>query len=89
MQRGAGMAALPCGSDLAVEQQDGMRALGDVVRDFVEMELHHVGVRIGQREGRPDAAGGADRAEQIGVVVALVGGPRRSIRPGPDGAALR
>ena len=28
----------------------------------------------GQHEGRPDAAGRADRAEQIGVVVALVGG---------------
>ena len=29
---------------------------------------------IGQRQRRPDAAGGADGAEQIGVVIALVGG---------------
>ena len=27
-------------------------------RDFVEMELHHVGVGIGQGKRRPDAAGG-------------------------------
>jgi transposase len=38
------------------------------------VELHHVSVGVGQHEGRPDAAGRADRAEQIGVVVALVGG---------------
>ena len=58
--------------------------LGDVARDFVEMELHHGGVGVGQREGSPDAAGRADRAEQIGVVIALVGelcGPR--LAPGP------
>jgi len=42
------------------------------------VELHHVGVGIGQRESRPDAAGGADRAEQIGVVIALVGRLARS-----------
>ena len=46
-----------------------MGALGDVARDFVEVELHHVGVGIGRREGRPNAAGGADGAEQIGVVM--------------------
>jgi hypothetical protein len=42
------------------------------------VELHHVGVGIGKREGRPDAAGRADRAEQIGVVVALVSRLARS-----------
>src|SRR6201994_4167503 len=37
-----------------------------------------------QREGRPNAAGRADRAEQIGVVIALVGGlPRPRSAPGP------
>src|SRR5271169_7221773 len=51
-----------------------MSSRSDVARDFVEMELHHVGVGIGQGKGCPDAAGGADRAEQIGVVIALVGG---------------
>jgi hypothetical protein len=36
------------------------------------VELHHVGVGVGQREGRSDAPSWADRAEQIGVVIALV-----------------
>jgi hypothetical protein len=55
------------------------------------MELHHVGVGVGQREGRADAAGRADRAEQIGVVIALVGGlpwPRPASGPLPDKAVL-
>jgi hypothetical protein len=61
-----------------------MGARGDVAGDFVEVELHHVSVGVGQREGRADAAGRADRAEQIGVVVALVGGLARACpAPGP------
>jgi hypothetical protein len=55
------------------------------------MKLHHVGVGIGQREGRPDAAGRADGAEQIGVVIALVGGlpwPRPAPGPLPNLAVL-
>ena len=68
----------------AVEQQNGVGAVGDVARDFVEMQLHHVGVGIGQRQRGPDAAGGADGAEQIGVVIALVGGlPWPRSAPGP------
>ena len=74
-----------------VEQQDGVGALGDIARDFVEVKLHHVGVGIGQREGRADASRWADRAEQIGVVVALVGGlpgPRSAPGPLPNVAIL-
>ena len=62
-----------------------------VAQDFVEVELHHVSVGVGQHEGRPDAAGRADRAEQIGVVVALVGGlpwPRSAPSPLPNLAVL-
>jgi hypothetical protein len=48
------------------------------------MKLHHVGVGIGQREGRSDPAGWADRAEQIGVVIALIGRlARPRSAPGP------
>jgi hypothetical protein len=48
------------------------------------VELHHVSVGVGQHEGRPDAPRRADRAEQIGVVVALVGGlPWPRPAPGP------
>ena len=71
----------PSGS---VKQQDGMSPCSDVARDFVEMELHHVGVGIGQGERGADTAGGADRAEQIDVVIALVGGLAGSrSAPGP------
>jgi hypothetical protein len=74
-----------------VEQQHGVGALGDVARDFVEVELHHVSVGVGQREGRSDAPRWADRAEQIGVVIALVGGlpwPRPAPGPLPNLAVL-
>jgi hypothetical protein len=71
-------------SSCPVEQQHGVGALGDVARDFVEVELHHVSVGMRQREGRADAAGRANRAEQIGVIIALVGGlPWPRSAPGP------
>jgi hypothetical protein len=82
------LVVLPSGP---VEQQNGMGAAGDVVRDFVEVELHHVGVGVGQREGSPDAPRWADRAEQIRVVIALVGGlpgPRPALGPLPNLAVL-
>ena len=75
----------------AVEQHHSVRALGDVARDFVEVELHRFGVGIGQRERRADAARRADGAEQIGVVVALIGGlarPRSPLGPLPNLAVL-
>jgi hypothetical protein len=55
------------------------------------MKLHHVGVGMRKRQSRSDAASGTDRAEQIGVVVALVGGlprPRSALRPLADKAVL-
>jgi hypothetical protein len=36
------------------------------------MQLHHVGVRVGQGESRSDTASRTDRAEQISAVVSLV-----------------
>jgi hypothetical protein len=61
---------VPCGS---VEQRHGVGAVGDMVGDFVEVELHGLGVGVGQGERGADASGWADGAEQVGVVVALVG----------------
>jgi hypothetical protein len=49
-----------------------------MARDFAEVKLHHVGVGVGQRERRANPTSGADGAEQIGVVVALVGRLARS-----------
>jgi hypothetical protein len=74
-----------------VEQQHGVRSLGDVEGDFIDVELHHVGVGEGQRQRRADAPGRADRAKQVGVLIALVGGldrPRPLARPLPDEAVL-
>jgi hypothetical protein len=50
----------------------------DIARDFIEVKLHHVGVGVGQRERGADPTGGPNGAEQIGVVVALVGRLARS-----------
>jgi len=57
----------------AVEQQNGVGSLGHVARDFLEMKLHCLGVGEGQREGGADASGGTNGAEEIGVVVTLIG----------------
>lgn len=68
-----------------------MGTLGDAERYLVDMQLHHVGVGMGQCEGRTDATGGADGTEQIGVLITLVGGlggPCAAPRPLPDEAVL-
>ena len=65
----------------AIEQQRGVRAFFDMARDFIEMKLHHFGVGVGERQRRAFALGGTDRAEEIGVLVALVGGLTRTRSP--------
>ena len=75
----------------AVEQQHGVGALGDMAGDFIEMELHGLGVGEGQRKRGPDAAGGTNGAEQIGALIALIcglAGPRSSPGPLPHEAVL-
>jgi hypothetical protein len=68
----------------SIEQHHGVGALGDVARDFVEVELHRLGAGMGQGERRADPAGGTDGAEQIGVVIALIRGlARPRSAPGP------
>ena len=60
-----------------------MRADSDVAADFLEMELHRVGVGKRQGQRRALAFCRADCAKEIGALVALVGGlrPRSSPRP--------
>ena len=75
----------------AVHKDDGVRPGRDVAADFLEMHLHGGGVGPGQHEGRARAAPGTDGAEEIGVLVALIGGQARSaslLRPKPDAAVL-
>src|SRR5215211_7535679 len=68
----------------AVEQQDAMRPSRYGARDLVQVELHGFGVGVGQREGRAGAARRTDSPEQVGAVVALIGGLAGSrAAPGP------
>ena len=74
-----------------VEQQHRVSASGDMQGDLVEMTLHGVGVGDGQRKCGTHAARWADGAEQVGALVALVGGldrPRAAARPLPDETVL-
>jgi hypothetical protein len=58
----------------AVEQQHGVRTFGDMAADFIEMKLHGLGIGKRQRQRRPGSPRRADGAEQVGALVALVGG---------------
>jgi hypothetical protein len=49
-----------------IENENGMCAWGNFGCDFVEMELHGLGVASGEHESSPGSALGAYRAEQIG-----------------------
>src|SRR4028119_658795 len=68
-----------------------MRSSGDGAGDFIEVELHGFGIGEGQSQGSARAAGWADRAKQIGALIALVGwlsGPRSALSPLPYEAIL-
>lgn len=56
----------------AVEDDDGMAVGCDVAGDLDEMQVHGVGIGMRQDEGGTDVAVGADGAEEIGPLVALV-----------------
>ena len=74
-----------------IEQQHGVRAVGDVFGDFSQMRVHRIGVAFGQDEGRALAVLGRDRAENIGRGGAPVlgrGGPRAALRPAPGELVL-
>ena len=58
-----------------------MRAFLDMTRDFIEVKLHHVRIGEGQRQRRALALGRTNRAEEIGVFVALIGGLTRTRPP--------
>lgn len=64
---------------------------GDVLADFVEVHLHGGGIGAGQHQGGALAEPGTNGAEQIGVLVALIGGqarPRAGLGPDPGAAVL-
>ena len=61
-----------------IHEPHSHRSLGDVARDFVKMELHRLGIGVRQGERGAFSVSRADGAEEIDVLVALVGG-----LPGP------
>jgi hypothetical protein len=68
-----------------------MGAAPDDARDLLEVELHGLAVGIGHGKRRARAPRRADGAEQVGALVALVGGlagPRSTPRPLPHEAVL-
>ena len=56
----------------AVEQNDGMAVGRDDASDLGEVQVHRLGVGLGQDERGAEIARGTDRAEQIGPIVALI-----------------
>lgn len=63
----------------AVEHESGMGARGDRAGDLGEMGVHRRGVDEGQHQAGGGAVGRADRAEELGPLVA---GVARRARPG-------
>jgi hypothetical protein len=50
-----------------------MSARRDAARDFLDMQLHRLGVSLRQRERGAFSERRADRSEEISVFVALIG----------------
>ena len=68
-----------------------MGAGGDGDRDLGEVGIHRGGVDVRQHQAGGDAAGGADRAEDVGPFVAGVARrarPRAALRPDAGQRAL-
>jgi len=57
-----------------VEQEDRVCAAPDIAADLVEMMLHGLGVGMRHHQGRAGASRRTDGAEQIGALIALIGG---------------
>lgn len=75
----------------AVEDEYGVGARGDMAADLLDVQLHGLGVGEGKRERRAGSARGTNGAEQVGALVALVGGldrPCSASRPLSDKAVL-
>ena len=56
----------------AIQQHDGMGTRRDVSADFGEVEVHRLGIGLGQDEAGADTTRGTGCAEDVGPIVALV-----------------
>ena len=74
-----------------IDDDNGMGSGCDGGGDFTEVEGHGSGVAFGQDQGRADAPGRTDGAEDIGRAGALVSGcrgARSALRPAPGDLVL-
>ncbi len=61
---------------------------GNLAADLFQVQLHGFGVGIGQHDGCASASCRADSAEQVGILVALIGGLAGACAfAGPDARA--
>jgi len=61
-----------------IENEDSVRAGGDIAADLVKMQLRGLGVGVGHHQGRAGITRGANRTEQISMARAKVGGLSRT-----------
>lgn len=74
-----------------IHEQHSVCASLDGSADLREMQLHGMGVGIGKSQSGTSASGWADGAEQIRILIALIGRlarPCSPLRPLPDDAVL-
>src|SRR5271166_3572747 len=55
-----------------IKEQDGVTALRHLAADFLEMQIHRLGVGIRQDQSRADIATRTDGAENVGPFAALI-----------------
>jgi hypothetical protein len=65
----------------AIHQQHSMGTSLDGSADLFQVQLHGMGVGIGKSQSGTSATGRADGAEQVGVLVALIGWLTRPCSP--------
>ena len=71
-----------------IEQQDGVASRRDLPGDFIEMQLHRLGVALGQDQADRLAFFRADDVGRGGALVARRRGPRSPLGPLPNQAVL-
>lgn len=56
----------------AIQQHDGMSTGRDVPTDLGQMQVHRLGIGLGQDKSGAEGTRGTHRAEDVGPVVALI-----------------
>ena len=75
----------------AIDGDHGMCALSNVPADLSEVQVHGIGVDVGQHQGSADAACRTDGAEEVGPGIAAVARccwSRAALGPEPGQGAL-